>query len=215
MDEPYRISFKTTLDNIKRDLARYRITENRSMLATLILSPGAFACIYYRFGHWIWYSESKHAHWLSILRPLYIVGKRLVEIYTGISVSPQARIGPGLYLNHFGSVFIGASTIGENCNFAHEVTVGISGRGDKRGRPEIGDRVFVGPGAKILGKLNIGNDVAIGANAVVTANLPDRAVALGIPAKVVSKNGSFEFILYDSMENDSRRLESLQGLQTN
>lgn len=212
-DTNYKISLKTTWQNIKRDLARYHITEERSYLASFVLSPGVIAGIYYRLGHWIWYSDSPYANWLRFLRPFYIVGKRFIEIYTGISVSPQARIGPGLYFNHFGSIFIGASIIGENCNFAHEVTVGISGRGSKRGRPVIGDRVFVGPGAKIVGLLNIGNDVAVGTNAVVTSDLPDRSVALGVPARVVSNKGSFEFVIYDAMEQDSRRLESLQSLQ--
>ena len=212
MDENYNISFKTTWRNIKSDLARYRITEQRSNLASIIISPGVLAGMYYRLGHWIWYAEAKR-EWLRLLRPLYIVGKRFVEIYTGISVSPQAVIGPGLYFNHFGSIFIGASTIGENCNFAHEVTVGIAGRGSKRGRPVLGDRVFVGPGAKILGLVNVGDDVAVGANAVVTKDLSDRAVAVGIPAKVVSYEGSFDFIVYDTMENDSNRLKSRQSLQ--
>jgi serine O-acetyltransferase len=212
MDENYKISFKTTCHNIKTDLARYRITEQRSSLASIIISPGVLAGIYYRLGHWIWYAEGQRA-WLRLLRPLYIVGKRFVEIYTGISVSPQAVIGPGLYFNHFGSIFIGASTIGENCNFAHEVTVGIAGRGSKRGLPVLGDRVFVGPGAKILGLVNVGDDVAVGANAVVTKDLSDRAVAVGIPAKVISYEGSFDFIVYDTMENDSNRLKSRQALQ--
>lgn len=212
MDENYNISFKTTWRNIKSDLARYRITEQRSSLANIIISPGVLAGMYYRLGHWIWYAEAKR-EWLRLLRPLYIVGKRFVEIYTGISVSPRAKIGPGLYFNHFGSIIIGASTIGENCNFAHEVTLGIAGRGSKRGLPVLGDRVFVGPGAKILGSVNIGDDVAVGANAVVTKDLSDRAVAVGIPAKVVSYNGSFDFIIYDTMENDSNRLKSRQSLQ--
>src|SRR4051794_14209637 len=86
MDNTYRISLKTTWQYIKSDLARYRITEKRSLLATLILSPGAIAGIYYRLGHWIWYSDSERARWLNLLRPFYIIGKRLVEIYTSISI---------------------------------------------------------------------------------------------------------------------------------
>lgn len=213
MEEPYSISLKKTWENMKRDLARYKATEGRSKLASFILSPGVLAGIYYRIGHWIWYAEGSAAKFLIILRPFYIIGKRFIEMYTGISVSPQARIGPGLYFNHFGSIFIGASSIGENCNFAHEITVGIAGRGSKRGRPEIGNRVFVGPGAKVIGLLKIGNDVSIGANAVVTKDLVDRAVAVGVPAKVVSYNGSFDFIIYDAMETDPERAQSLQALQ--
>jgi serine O-acetyltransferase len=206
MENTDKISLKTTWQYIKSDLARYRITEQRSTFASFIFSPGVLAGIYYRLGHWIWYADSNYAQALMLLRPFYILGKRLVEIYTGISVSPQAFIGPGLYFNHFGSIFIGASVIGENCNFAHEVTVGIAGRGSKRGRPVLGDRIFVGPGAKILGKINIGNDVAVGANAVVTSDLPDCAVAVGIPAKIISYNGSFDFIVYESKnDNDNAK----------
>ena len=213
MEESYSISLKTTWENIKSDLARYKITEQRSKLASFILSPGVLAGIYYRIGHWIWYAEGNINRLLYLLRPFYIIGKRFIEMYTGISVSPQARIGRGLYFNHFGSIFIGASTIGENCNFAHEITVGIAGRGSKGGRTEIGNRVFVGPGAKVIGLLKIGNDVSIGANAVVTKDLVDRAVAVGVPAKVVSYNGSFDFIVYDAMETDPERASSLQALQ--
>lgn len=213
MDENHSISFKTTWEYIKSDLARYRLTEQRSNLASFILSPGVLAGFYYRIGHWIWYSESK-SPLLYLLRPFYIVGKRFIEMYTGISVSPQARIGRGLYFNHFGSIFIGASLIGDNCNFAHEITIGIAGRGGKRGRPELGNRVFVGPGAKIIGLLKIGDDVSIGANAVVTKDLEDRAVAVGIPAKIVSHNGSFDFIVYDTMDSDPDRARSLQALRT-
>ncbi len=72
----------------------------------------------------------------------------------------------------------------------------------------LGDRVFIGAGAKILGLITIGNDVAIGANAVVTNSLPDRAVAVGVPAKIISYEGSFNFVLYENMENDPKRSKS-------
>jgi serine O-acetyltransferase len=86
--------------------------------------------------------------------------------------------------------------IGNYCNLGQQVTIGVGGRGEKRGTPKLGNRVFVGPGAKIFGAITIGNDVAIGANAVVTKDLPDNAVAVGIPAKVISYEGSKDFIIY-------------------
>ena len=67
----------------------------------------------------------------------------------------------------------------------------------------LGNRVFVGPGAKILGPVHLADDVAVGANAVVTKDLDDRAVAVGIPAKVMSHEGSFDFIVYETMEHDT------------
>jgi serine O-acetyltransferase len=72
----------------------------------------------------------------------------------------------------------------------------VGGRGENRGSPKLGDRVFVGPGACLFGSITIGNDVAIGANAVVTKDLPDNAVAVGVPAKIVSYKGSQDFIDY-------------------
>jgi serine O-acetyltransferase len=65
-----------------------------------------------------------------------------------------------------------------------------------RGSPTIGDRVYVGSGARLIGRITIGNDVAIGANAVVTKNLPDNAVAVGVPAKIISYEGSKDFVVY-------------------
>lgn len=214
MDEHYSISLKKTWENIKCDLARYRATDKRSYPALLLMSPGLIAGVYYRIGHWIWYSAEINSKWLYPLRPLYMIGKRLIEIYSGVSLSTRARIGRGLYISHFGSIFVGASEIGENCNIAHQVTLGVAGRGEKRGLPTLGDRVFVAAGAKVLGKVKIGSDVSIGANAVVTKDLVDRAVAVGVPAKVISYNGSFDFIVYKEMETDPERVRSLQALQT-
>lgn len=211
MSEPYAISLKTTFQYMQCDLSRYRVTEKRSYPALFVMCPGLIAGLYYRIGHWIWYADMNpnYKSLLRFLRPFYMVGKRLVEIYSGISISTQARIGCGLYINHFGSIFVGASIIGENCNLSHEVTIGVAGRGEKRGLPVVGDRVYFGAGAKVVGLVTIGNDVAIGANAVVTHDLADCAVAVGAPAAVISYKGSFDFVLYENMLDDPKRIESL------
>jgi serine acetyltransferase len=73
----------------------------------------------------------------------------------------------------------------------------------------IGDRVYIGPGACLFGPIEVGDDVAVGANAVVTRSLPDRAVAVGIPAQIVSQKGSFDYVQYRGMEVDASRLASL------
>ncbi|NJR12907.1 serine acetyltransferase [bacterium] len=174
------------------------------------MCPALIAGVYYRIGAWIWHYGGPLALFVFLLRPIYTCFKRLVEIYTGISISQRARIGSGLYINHFGSIFIGEAIIGENCTLSHEVTIGVAGRGENRGHPTIGDRVHISPGVKIFGKIEIGDDVAIGANAVVTKDVPDRAVVVGIPAKVISYRGSFDFVLYDDMERDPARLANLK-----
>lgn len=204
------LSLRTTLRFIRADLSRYRMTEQRSYLAILVMCPGAIAGIYYRVGCWMWYYEGRFSALVYGLRPLYIVIKRLIEIYSGISLSPRAQIGRGLYINHFGSIFVGAVIIGENCNLSHEVTIGVAGRGAKKGLPTIGSRVYVAPGAKLFGQIEIGDDVAIGANAVVTKSVPDMAVVAGVPANVISFQGSFDFILYPAMDDDPDRLRNLR-----
>lgn len=211
MNDKYSISLRTTWEYILRDLSRYRVTEKRRAPAIIVMCPGLIASVYYRIGHWMWYSKGKYGLLLYLLRPSYIVFKRLIEVYSGISLSTRARIGGGLYINHFGSIFVGEAVIGENCNLSHEVTLGIAGRGEKRGTPVLGDRVYVAAGAKIIGPVQIGNDVAVGANAVVTTSMPECAVAVGIPAHVISYEGSFEFVLYEGMEDDPARMQNLMG----
>ncbi|MBC7812390.1 MAG: hypothetical protein H7175_14635, partial [Burkholderiales bacterium] len=105
---------------------------------------------------------------------------------------------------------IGAVIIGENCNVSHEVTMGVAGRGSSKGLPTIGNRVYIAPGTKIIGKVEVGDDVAIGANSVVTKSIPDCAVVGGAPAKVISYRGSFDFILYDTMDSDPQRLANIE-----
>jgi serine O-acetyltransferase len=205
----HSISLKTTLRYILSDLARYRVTDERSYPQIFILCPGAVAGIYYRIGHWMWYYRGHLAVLVALLRPIYIIFKRLVEIYSGASISPRATIGPGLHINHFGSIFVGDVTIGENCNLSQEVTIGVAGRGEKRGSPTIGNRVYVAAGTKIFGRISVGDDVAIGANAVVTKSIPDCAVVAGIPAEIISYDGSFDFVLYKTMHEDPKRLANL------
>lgn len=76
------------------------------------------------------------------------------------------------------------------------MTIGVNGRGEKSGVSKVGDRVFIGPGARLFGAIKIGNDVAIGANSVVTKDVPDRAVVMGVPAKIINFNGSQEYVSY-------------------
>lgn len=213
--ETHSVSLKRTLREIVSDLKRYRITERRSYPAIMVMCPGAVAGMYYRIGHWLWYYRGIGVPLLRLLRPFYILGKRLIEMYSGISISPRACIGSGLYINHFGSIFIGAVVMGENCNLSQEVTIGVAGRGEKKGLPRIGDRVYIAAGAKVFGKVEIGDDVAIGANAVVTKSIPDCAVAVGVPAEVISYEGSFDFVLYNAMHDDSRRLANLDRREEN
>ncbi|HMP77518.1 MAG TPA: serine acetyltransferase [Kiritimatiellia bacterium] len=113
----------------------------------------------------------------------------------GISIPLETGIGPGLYIGHFGCIHLNEHVVmGANCNLNQGVTIGKHNRGERKGCPVIGDGVYFGPGAKVFGGIRIGNDVAIGANAVVTRDLPDHAVAVGAPARVISHQGATGYI---------------------
>lgn len=200
---------------IRSDLARYRVTDKQSYFSMFIICPGVLPGILYRVGHWLWTYQGRFRLLATALQPFYILLKRVNEMLNGITIQPQAKIGKGLYVGHGGSVYIGGGVVmGDNCNLSHEVTIGVAGRQGKRGMPVIGNRVYIAPGAKIFGPITIGDDVAIGANAVVTKSVPDHATAVGIPATVVSFKGSFDFVLYENMEADSNRIESLRLLKS-
>ena len=113
----------------------------------------------------------------------------------GISISPDTRIGSGFYIGHFGGIVVNdQSVIGNNCNISQGVTLGQVNRGKYKGYPQLGDNVYIGPGAKIVGAVKVGNNVAIGANCVVTRDVPDGSVVVGIPGRVISDEGSAGYV---------------------
>ena len=205
------------LADLKQDLQRYRVLSGQSYLRILLVCQGAQANLVHRYGHWLRSPRRRHQILPRLLYvTTYALLDRLIKITTGISISPLAEIGPGFFIGHFGGIVVhGDVVIGRNCNISQGVTIGVGGRKGRRGSPRIGDRVYIAPGAKIFGPIEIGNDVAIGANAVVTRSLPDRAVAVGVPARVASLEGSFDFVEYYGMELDPARQQSLAESQVN
>jgi len=113
----------------------------------------------------------------------------------GISISYRTAIGKGFYIGHFSGIIVTPEAIiGDNCNISQGVTIGYSNRGKHKGYPVIGDKVYIGPGAKIIGNVKIGNNVAIGANCVVVDDISDNSVVVGIPGKVISQKGTEGYI---------------------
>lgn len=138
----------------------------------LYMHPAIWATAFYRAARWA------HRHRWKGLPTLF---ERLNMLLFGIEISSGIEIGPGLYIPHpYGTVVI-AARIGANATFIHSVTVGMRNEWEF---PVIGDGVFVGAGARVLGGVRLGDGSTIGANAVVISDVPAGATAVGVPAKV-------------------------------
>jgi serine O-acetyltransferase len=139
-------------------------------------SPGCHAMVILRFGQWL---QKKNIVVRIMLEPIYMLLYHRIRSKWGIEIPRVTQIGAGFYIGHSGGIIIsGLAKIGENVNISQQVTIGIAGKGEKRGVPTIGDNVYIAPGAKIFGKITIGNNVSIGANAVVYKDIPNDSVVV-------------------------------------
>jgi serine O-acetyltransferase len=165
----------------------------------VVLYPTIWAIGGYRFGNWV-VTKCKLPFIKQILFIIYFIMKRLLEIMTGIEISPHATIGKGIFIGHTGGLVIAAnSVVGDYPSFHQWVTIGGAGRGDKYGVPTIANNVYFGAGSQVIGKVDVGNSVMIGANSVVVKDIPDEAVVAGVPGKVISYEGSMDFIHHRRM----------------
>jgi len=193
------------------DYRRYPAAGARSALSVIFLTQGFWASAVFRASHWA-LTRCRIPGLRTIVKAGCVILQKFIEIVTGICIPGRCNIGPGLYVGHFGGIFVDSEArIGENCNIAQGVTIGKGGRGELRGVPVLGDRVHIGANAVILGKITIGDDAVIGPGAVVMNSVPPCGVAMGNPARVVGDSGSFEFVHYDGMENDPARQLQLQN----
>lgn len=172
--------------NVRDDLARACANEEGGKLRRLVLAlaaPGTQAVLVYRFGHWA----------LGVPRPLgwvlgfvYHVLHLVVRAVWGIELPRRTRIGPGLYIGHFGGIMVSRhAIIGANCALSQGVTIGIGGRGKDVAAPVIGNDVYIAPGACLYGGIRIGDNVKIGPNACVHADVPDDAIVALDPGFVI------------------------------
>jgi serine O-acetyltransferase len=146
---------------------------------------GLWAMCLYRFGRWRYTIRWR---WLRLpFSMLYKFLKPFSEIATGIELPCEVTLGRRFRIDHFGGIIIsGDAVFGDDCVVRNGVTVGLRHAG-QRGSPVIGNRVDIGAGAKILGPIRIGDDVAIGANAVVITDVPSNSIAVGIPARILPR----------------------------
>lgn len=113
----------------------------------------------------------------------------LIHSYVyGFQINPSTKIGKGLYIGHRGTIIINSNAIiGECCNLSPGVTIGQTNRGSKKGAPVIGNKVWIGTNAVLVGKINIGDNVLIAPNAYVNIDIPENSIVIGNPAKIISK----------------------------
>lgn len=151
-----------------------------------------WAIAVYRLGQYLDYEASRSSRFL--LRLPYVIFWRFVQYTIGIHLFPAADIGPGLYIGHYGEIWISPKTkMGANCNVSQGVVIGTAGQ---RAGSVIGDRVWIGPHAVITGPARIGAGAVIGANSCVVSNIPENSVAIGVPARVISNTGSSKLIKF-------------------
>ena len=145
-------------------------------------AQGFWAMAVYRFGRWRY--GVRPVLLRKAMSLVYRVLYKLVQILTGIELPCEAEVGRNFVIDHFGGVIVsGYARFGNDCRIRNGVVVGLA-RTDDPCAPTIGDNVDIGAGAKVLGRIRIGNNVLIGANAVVTCDVPDDCVAVGVPAVI-------------------------------
>ncbi len=178
---------------IYSDFKKYRKYES-GILVVLFFTQGFWASFQYRIANALFYSISKNLLRKTLMFPM-IIWQKFVEITTGISLPASARIGHSFYIGHFGGIILNANTvIGNNCNISQGVTIGVSGQGEKRGTPVIGDNVYIGANAVIAGKIIVGDNVLIAACSLVNRDVSDNSVVAGVPAHVLSEKSSEGYI---------------------
>jgi serine O-acetyltransferase len=174
------------------DLRRY------PRLHVALRARGFWAVALYRVEHAL----------LALPKPLRVLVKTLlfplaffVRTASGVELPPATKVGPGLYIGHFGCIIVSRdATIGASCNLGPGVVIGRATKGGVQGAPIIGDRVYIGPGAKVFGPIVVGSDTAIGSNAVVDKSVPAGVSMAGVPARIVSNKGSRDLI--DARDTD-------------
>jgi serine O-acetyltransferase len=179
----------------KQDIARYKQHgRNASPVALLLTEQGLWALLQYRLASALYRSHLSFVGKVPLLT-LAAITQKIIEIVVGITLPYQASIGPGLYIGHFGNIVLSPdAVIGHTCNLSQGVTIGVSGRGARRGVPKIGNRVYIAANAVVVGRISIGDDVVIAANSLVIADVPAHTTVMGVPAQAINAHGSKDYL---------------------
>lgn len=168
---------------LREDIAcvKSRDPAARSALEIFFLYPGFKAVRLHRRANWFYrHKMSFAARWIS----------QYASRKTGVEIHPAVQIGKRFFIDHGTGVVIGeTAVIGDDVTIYQGVTLGGTGKDTGKRHPTIGSNVMIGAGAKVLGPLVIGNNSRIAAGAVVLSDIPANSTAVGVPAKVVRRDG--------------------------
>ena len=170
----------STISSIRRDIkaALDRDPAAHSSLQVVLTYPGFHARELHRLAHWL------HEASVPLLPGFVAFVNRFL---TGVEIHPAAQIGEGLFIDHGMGIVIGETTIiGDDCHLTQGVTLGGTSNKREKRHPTLRNNVVVGAGAKIIGAVELGDHVRIGAGSVVVTNVPPYATVVGVPGKVVA-----------------------------
>ena len=156
---------------IKSDLYRYSGKKSLAEFYFMLFNP----CFRYTF---LYRKSSKYGN-KTILGIFYRILKKHYGLKYAVQIPSTAKIGKGLYISHIGNIILNPETkMGENCNIAQGVTIGLENRGKNKGVPTIGNEVWIGANSVIVGKIKIGNNVLIAPNCFVNFDIPDNSIVI-------------------------------------
>lgn len=156
------------LDNLREDTRRLKEIKTKAfpwyVIESLLFENGYQAVVLHRIAHWF------KRNGIPVLGPMVA---RFNQFLTGVEIGPGAEIGPGLRIAHGQGIVIGGyAKVGRNALLLHQVTIGSPSPSRVESMPVIGDNVFIGAGAKVIGGIKVGDDVFIGVNAIVARDIP-------------------------------------------
>lgn len=135
-----------------------------------------------------------------IIKTYYKIRLRNKQRKTKIQIPIATKIGKGFYIGHLGTIIINPKVvIGNNVNIATGVTIGQTNRGDKKGTPIIGNRVWIGTNSVIVGKITIGDNVLIAPNSYVNFDVPNDSIVIGNPGKIHHNENACESYIQNTV----------------
>lgn len=189
------MSFITT---IREDIATVQAHDPAAQNGVVIFLsyPGLHAKWMHTPEHWLW----EHG-----LRSIARIISQITRFMTGVEIHPAAQLGRRLFIDHAMGVVIGETTIvGDDCVLYQGVTLGGTGKETGKRHPTLGNNVSVGAGAKVLGNIVIGDGAKIGGNSVVVKDVPPDSTVVGVPGRVVRRNGCR--VVAETYEKSRRRM---------